>query len=425
MSYRQALDEAIGHSPVSTIDVDHIISRQRRARKLRLWGGGGAGAAAVLAVTLTANLLWGPHTSAVPPGVDPGVTMAGTEADWQRVDAVVVASLRRVAPWITWPDSTTPHDRPEWTTNQSSRDTVEGFSVQGNIAVGAAQGTLAVQVTRNARHQFEQSPCTREQVAAEECRESTGSNGRQVRIAEVPHATGAPERDYWQTRMVTVLRPNGTAVILHLRNTLSQGPPPLTVEQMTAVASDPAVELGPLPPGREAPSGPAIWPSAPEDPAQKERLDKAVLAALRAQVPGITGGHSVELEKVWSESRGENTIDSYSGGAKITKGSARPALFSVNIRRIGPGGGLTCGKPSKAVSCRHGEGPKGERYRITTDITEKDSTRAGKRTIVVLREDGSRLEVNQTSGGIGPAFALTEKQQLAIALSPNLAFTAD
>jgi len=47
---RQLFDEAIGHVPVSTVDVDAVIARQRRAARLRRVGG--PGLVAVLAVVV-------------------------------------------------------------------------------------------------------------------------------------------------------------------------------------------------------------------------------------------------------------------------------------------------------------------------------------------------------------------------------------
>ncbi|GLY22545.1 hypothetical protein [Micromonospora sp. NBRC 101691] len=430
MSYRQALDEAIGHSPVSTVDVDRVIFRQRRARRLRMWGAGGAGAAAVLAVTLTAGLLWGPQPSPAPPAIPPSpsvppipshppapriTTVAGSEADWQRLEAAVEASLKRTAPSIKWPNSTAPGlDRPGWQSDgRSGWTTKDQFSVKGEIAADGKRGYLLLVVRRQGLVGFHSSRCERQSKMTIDCVEAAGPDGSRIRTSTMDMGSRSTP-----PLTVQMLRADNSAVTLTLSGHTSPGPLPLTVEQLITIATDPTLNLGPLPPGVEVPVQ-TLPPSAPADPAQQERLDKAVIAALRAQLPGVTS--SAALEEAWTGSGGDNDRDNYWGQAPITNGKTRPALFSVQIWRKSPSfGSLTCGRPSGSYSCRKGEGPNGEQYRIATTLSGKGDTRTGERSIDVRRKDGSWLNVNHASGGTGPTFALTEQQQLAIALSSTL-----
>ncbi|MEU4565950.1 hypothetical protein [Micromonospora sp. NPDC023956] len=438
MSYRQALDEAIGQPPVSTVDIDRIISGQRRARKLRIWGTSGAGAAAVLAVTLTAGLLGGPEPSPTPPAAPPSpspsvppvpshppapkiTTVAGSEADWQRLEAAVEASLKRVAPGIRWPKSTAPDmERPGWQAERGGWTTLDQFSVSGDVAADGKRGHLLLVVRRQGLLGFHSGRCERELTKVKtECTEMAGPAGSRIRISSRNMGSRVtPPRE------VQVLRADNSALHLVLQGHTTPGPLPFTVEQMLTIATDPTLNLGTLPPGVEMPVQ-TLPPSVPADPAQQERLDKAVFAALRAQLPDVTSDGSKPLEEGWTGNGGDNNRDNYWGQANLTTGGTR-GLFSVQIWRKPPdSASLTCGKPTGNYSCRIGTGPNGEQYRFVTNLAGRGNTpRTGERMIDVRRPDGSRLHVSHSSGGPGPTFALTEQQQLAVALSPTLTLTA-
>ncbi|MFI6227277.1 hypothetical protein ACIBCR_08140 [Micromonospora echinospora] len=423
MSYRQALDEAIGDAPVSTVDVDRIIVRQRRARTLRTWGGGAAGAAAVLAVTLGASLLPGPTTSAVQP--------AGTGVDQQRLDDVVVAALKRAVPGITFPEGAAP-ELAGWPGERDLGGTTSQTSVQRAVTVDGVRATILVSLavhtpttgiasfTCEPTTAFQVGPATSApgsapgktptppgQVVVEGlggiCRYTFGTGDREVTLVDKSRPNDT--RTY-RFGGVAVLR-GGVTVIVQLASEMSQGRLPLTADQMTAVAADPALDADAPAPGVE-------------QQRQQEQLDKAVVAALRGQAPDVKAvdpdGNGVDLESQWTHGQG-NVADSYWGQAQILVDDV-PGFLKVNISRGGTA--LTCERLTTAQRCVTGNGPNGEWFRITTQSTKRGSNVSVTRDVVVLR-DGALITVRHDSGRPDGAFALTEQQQKAIALAPTLA----
>ncbi|MEV0327014.1 hypothetical protein AB0H63_11290 [Micromonospora echinospora] len=426
MSYRQTLDEAIGDAPVSTVDVDRIIVRQRRARTFRTWGGGTAGAAAVLAVTLGASLLPGPTTS----GVQPAAT-AGTGVDQQRLDDVVVAALKRAVPGITFPEGTAP-ELSGWPGDRDLGGTASQTSVQRAIAVDGVRGTILVSLVEHVPTNraasftcepttaFRAGPATSTPGSAPSrtvtppggvvveglggiCRHTFGTGDTEVTL--VDRSRPNDTRSY-RFGGVTVLRGSAT-VIVQLASEMPQDRLPLTADQMTAVAADPALDV-------DAP------PLGAEQQQQQEKIDKAVIAALRGQAPDVQAvgpdGNGVDLESQWTHGQG-NIVDSYWGQAQILVDDV-PGFFKVNISR--GGAALTCERVTAAQRCVTGNGPNGEWFRITTQSTKQGSNVSVTRDIVVLR-DGALITVRHDSGRPDGAFALTEQQQKAIALDPTLA----
>lgn len=418
MTYRELFDEAIGDAPVSTVDVDRVIGRQRRVGRLRTWGAAGAGAAAVLAVTLAATVLPGPAPSPVPPGADGKITtVAGTPEDASRLDAAAVAALTREVPGLTWPESTTPDLKRSTRTN-----TLELYGASAQIGVGAGRARLNLSVERLGAELFGRSACLPERppmLLHYECVERPGPAGARLRTTEMIHIQNrAKDKKGDSFRFVNLLRPDGSVVNLTLYQTVGEGPMPMTIAQLVAVASDPTITLGPLPPGV------TVTPRADPRPTEvrgpvAQQIDKAVFAALRAQAPGVAVGDRT-LEQAWTGGGGENDADNYWGQAPITVGKAGGAVFSVQIMREAPsfGRNLTCGRPTKTYRCTAGQGPDGERYRMVTNTGGSPE-----RNIVVIRADGSWLDVNHSGSGVG-GFALTAEQQKAIALDPTIALPA-
>ncbi|MGX1615336.1 hypothetical protein ACWIF8_15800 [Micromonospora chalcea] len=437
MSYRQLLDEAIGDSPASTIDVDHVIGRQRRNRRLRRWGVCGGAAATALGVIATAALVlpWAGRQPA--PAERPRITtVAGTPEDVARLDAAVIAAVTRQAPEVKWDDSP-----PRWRQGGKPPNTIEHYFGQGAIAVDGVEGHLMVQIERFASRRTRMS-CAYSSHQ-ESCQDSVGSNGERIQVS----TSGRTDKDrngrqlVSSTRLVTVLLPGDMLVSATLMSDRSRldGALPLTVEQQTAIALDPALALAPVPPGvvltppppllSEAPAPPPS-PSPPSgqfDPAEQNRIDNAVFAALRRQAPGVKGADGADetptdLASVWDESGGENTADAYWGQGRLLVGGTT-GLFSVQIWRTDPGffGDLTCGKPTKVYSCKAGVGPHGERYRSITHTRQEGSGVAGERAVDVRRKDGSWLSVTLAGDPPSGKYPLTAAQQQAVAFDPAIA----
>ena len=427
MSYRQVLDEAIGASPLSTVDVDEVIRRERRARR-RHWTAAGT-AAAVAAVTGAVWLL-APGGAPQPP-TPAGVTVApapGTVADEIRIDRAVIDAVTRAAPEVTWvrPLDVTAPDAPTSAPHSGGvdLDTRVRYQKAGRIASGGTEAVLEVQILRDGARFFQPRTCDGTQLAPDlTCAEATGPAGEPVRTVERQlRQAGRGDKLHAQNyRLVRVLRSDGALVTVSLSSRTRDAAFPLTVAQQTAVALDPAVALAPLPPGTVAPSPPG--PSTPGRFAEQTRIDNAVFAALRRQVPGVRGadgpnGTPADLSKVWTDTGGENTADSYWGQGRVVVGTAA-GLFSVQIWRADPGmfGNLSCGKESDVHTCTAGTGPHGERYRTATNT---GGTR--ERTVDVRRSDGSWLSVTLDSDQ--EPFPLTVAQQQAVAFDTAISLPA-
>jgi hypothetical protein len=96
MSYKQLLDDAIGAAPVSTVDVDRVVTRQRRASLARTVA---ASAAGVVVVTTGVALAFASGPGGMPPPAPEGgqttVAAPSTRHRPQETSARVAARLSR------------------------------------------------------------------------------------------------------------------------------------------------------------------------------------------------------------------------------------------------------------------------------------------------------------------------------------------
>ncbi|SCL57164.1 hypothetical protein [Micromonospora peucetia] len=437
MSYRTIFREAVGEIPPTSIDVDRVIARQRRAGKLHRWGACGAGAAAVLAVAVTAALLLpgaAPRTTEAAGG-QKITTAPGTPEDLARLDNAVFAALKREAPGMKWvhkpsplnpgPKTDTLSDTPAW--DDSDRmNTLVGYAGSGWMSVDGVEGLVMVRIERDATKHLASDPCE-DLTPNSTCRESDGPNGE--RLVTVDSRKQEQSRDgrrhAHNHRRIHVFRPDGTVLSVSLQGYSLDGSQPLTAEEQAAVALDPAIALAPLPPGVVPPS-PTPRPSLTKS-AEQKRIDDAVFASLRRQAPDVMGAGGataspVDLASVWRGSGSENNADSYWGQGRILVGKAA-GLFSVQIHRQNPGlsGDMTCGKPTRTYACTAGKGPDGERHRTVTNTTRNGSKVSAERGVHVLRKDGSWLAVTLTADLPDARFALTVAQQQAVAFDPAVA----
>ncbi|MEV4821791.1 hypothetical protein [Micromonospora sp. NPDC049274] len=422
MSYRTAFREAVGEIPPTSIDMDRVIDRQRRVARLRAWGASGAGAVMVLAITLT--MMPRPPEPAPPnvaPVVQPSITTAaGTPEDAKRLEDSFVAALVREVPNLTWPESASP-DIPKLKVGASPQTTLESYSMWTTVGAGGSTAEVSTRVWRLGEEIFAETGCEEERPSdlfEYACAESSGPDGAQVRTIERAFIDAkAKDRKGEHQLNVNLLRRSGTLVTMRVYNDPGQGELPLTAGQMIAVASDPALALGPLPPGVTVRPPLEPRPGESSAPDVQRKIDTAVFAALRAQAPGVKAvGARAALEDEWTGSGGDNSIDKYWGQAVIAV-DGHSGLFSVQLEREGSGlaGDLTCGPQSRTYACTTGEGPNGERWRITTNTTG-----GSERNVQVLRKDGSLVWVSHSQGP-KDAFALTAEQLKAIALDPAVA----
>ena len=414
MSYRQVMDDAIGESPVSTVDVDMVIAGQRRARKVRRWGACGAAAAAVLALAGTVSQVVPGHTRLGPADQPPITTVAGTPADLQRLDNAVVAAVEREVPGLRWHNPASP-DVPDWSHEAGARGTLVSYQGQGSIVAGEGRAHLEVSILRHGSERTE-PPCT------ESCRESAGPRGERVRTWASPPANSSTDK---ASRYVRVLRPaDDTMVTVTLESQSPDGIRAMSLAQQTAIALDPGIALAPVPP---VPSPSRTGANPPADPAQQRRIDNAVFASLRRQAPDIQGESGAnrtrgDLAAGWLDAGGDNNADSYWGQGRIVVDGVA-GTFSVQMDRADHGD-VTCGKPSRSYACTAGTGPNGERYRTVTNTTRQQSAVSAERSVSVLRKDGTWLLVTLTAGPPDATFALTAAQQQAVAFDRAVTLTS-
>jgi hypothetical protein len=424
MTYRQILDEAIGDSPVSAVDVDQVIAHQRRGEKLRRWGVAGAGAAAVIAVIAIATQVL-PHQSPVEPAaVPPITTVAGTPEDLLRLDDAVFAALKREVPNLTL-NSWDHTDR-----------TLVAYTGQSNITIDGATAHLMVAVERFGARRTAGWNCT---GAVALCRQSSGPGGERLWTQVIPQGTILNGQAISiSEQIVRILRPaDDTLVTVNLSGLNEKGPGPITVEQQTAIALDPAIALAPVPPGvavTPPPSSPPGTPgvmqpgtstSGPAGSAQEQRIDNAVFASLRMQAPGIKGARSgtqtpQDLAAAWIDPDTDNTADVYFGQGRILVDGVS-GLLSVQVERNDPGldGDMKCGKNTAAYTCTAGLSPNGDRYRTATNIGG-----GSERTVSVHRKDGSWISVSLDADAPKGEFPLTPAQQQAVAFDQAIALNA-
>ena len=419
MSYRQVMDDAIGDAPVSTVDIDTVIARQRRAQKVRRWGACGAGAAAVLALAVTVSQVLPGHTGPGPAGDPQITTVAGTPADLARLDNAVFAAVKREVPGLKWHNPASP-DVPDWSHEGGDQDTLVSYRGQGAIVADGVRAHLVVSIVR---HGSERTgpPC------ADACPESAGPRGERVRTWTMPPEGWSTDRapDRRSSRYVRVLRPaDDTVVMVALESESPDGIRSMSLAQQTAIALDPAIALAPVPP---TPSRTGTNP--PADPSQQRRIDNAVFASLRQQAPGIQGergaNRTPDLSAVWLDTGGDNNADSYWGqGSIVVNGVA--GTFSVQVERADPGfdDDRKCGKASRSYACEAGTGPHGELYRTVTNTTRQESAVSAERSVSVLRKDGTWLSVTHSARPPDAAFALTAAQQQAVAFDRAITLTS-
>ncbi|MFI7574632.1 hypothetical protein [Micromonospora sp. NPDC049497] len=441
MTYQQVFDEAIGDLPASTVDVERVIGRQRRARRLRLGAAGAAVVAAVLAVALGTNVLVAPNAKAPVTDVSPApTTIPGTPEDLNRIDAAVVAALVRAEPRLVWSadgvdSGTTPNWQSEAGGAVANAAPDAGYRGHGSIRVGAGEVRVSVGIERDGALMWERlNGC--DGRSAPQCVERTGPRGEQITIVQdayegekVPERLKGKEHSSGETMHVRAIRPDGSFIEVGAYTADGKPRLPVTADQMVAVAVDGAITLAPLPSASPAPSSTVTTIAGTDE--DGERLGNALTAALRRQAAGftwVTGwGGPVSRGPVWMD-KGHVSVDvPYLGHASFRIGD-RGGRISLGLVRDGrtaweyaspcPTAGLA------ARNCTVSEGPTGEKIRARHLVA--DLGRAGAlhrpalsslRRVEVLRPDGTYLFL-AVSGG---ETVLSMAQLTDVARDPALA----
>ncbi|NES26070.1 hypothetical protein GCE86_26575 [Micromonospora terminaliae] len=267
MTYQQLFDDLIGESPVSTVDVERVIGRQRRARRLRIGAGTTAVAAAVVAVVVGASSLFGtPHAAPAPvttrsPAPDRSPTstdtvVAGSAEDLARVRDAVTDGLRRELPELAWITGIAGKDSPKPViSDQTARG---GAGVYRRVGlwfrIGQRAGRLSVQLNRNGAEVWaNRPPCPTRGLAARECTSTERPDGTKIRSRRLMRFfddTGRLAPKVLDGREVEVLRPDGTLISIWTQGVSDVTTPDLLVRLALApdlvfppLGADPDVNL--------------------------------------------------------------------------------------------------------------------------------------------------------------------------------------
>nr|WP_030500588.1 hypothetical protein [Micromonospora purpureochromogenes] len=259
MTYRQLFDDLIGEPPVSTVDVDRVISGQRRARRLRIGGGMTAVAAVVAAVLVGTTVFTGkPHSAPAPAVTRPPApavsTLPGTPEDAARLRAAARTAFEREIPGLVWITGFGGKDRSEplwandWPPSSDDRDYYVFPVVTFRVDRKAVQ--VYIQIERDGTAGWAtQPPCPVSGVAAENCVVSTGPSGERVRVRrDVTYFGPKWDKPYdrpvpGQVQEAEVLREDGSLVTVRTVG-LAAG---VTGEVLTRIAQDPALTLSDRP----------------------------------------------------------------------------------------------------------------------------------------------------------------------------------
>lgn len=436
MTYRQLFDDLIGEPPVSTVDVDRVISGQRRARRLRIGGGMTAVAAVVAAVLVgTTTLIGKPHAQPAKPA--PAVTtIPGSDQDLDRIDAAVIAALTRAVPRLAWAVKDGPViDTPAWASDVMGRPGSLGYRGNGSFRADGVDLTASLQITPDGAKSWQAEAARGCSKNAVECGEQTGPDGEKIRYhrsvweQEVPPQLRDQMSSRTESAGVTALRRDGTFLNLSLRTVTAEDKLPVAVGQLIPVVVDRAVVLAPEP--SPTPTAISTVTTVAGTAADAARLDAALTSALRRQASDFTwltrwGGESSPTP-VGFEPKGRLNVDApvlYAATFRVGKRAAQVTLQLVRDGELAWSLAPPC--PTAALAARYctvTEFPGGERLRARRMLTgfgsRPDSARpTGSNSYLIesLRPDGTLVRLYLTQDKP----ALSMEQTIEIAREPSL-----
>ncbi|MFG3299990.1 hypothetical protein [Micromonospora chersina] len=260
MSFHTIFREAVGEIPPTSIDVEQVIRRQRRRRRLGRTGLAAMVGAAVLGVTVPLAITGGsgPDLPASPPSPSPSAQSARTPrpepgTTFSATDLAVFAALVREAPDVEWITEGWPSDGDPVTWHPV--DSAKLYFGQGPIRVGDRTGYFSLQVQRDWDRRV--AFCIPEENRENgSCVYSIGPAGEKIQTSSnqtpimwshrnrnLHGKPAAPTSDRFSTHYgVAVERPDGTFLIVAMSADGENSP--LTLAQLTAVALNPAITLG-------------------------------------------------------------------------------------------------------------------------------------------------------------------------------------
>ena len=440
MTYRQLFDDLIGEPPVSTVDVDRVISGQRRARRLRIGAGTTAVAAVVAAVLVgTTTLIGKPHTQPAKPA--PVVTtIPGSDQDLDRIDAAVIAALTRAVPSLAWAVKDGPViDTPAWASSVMGPGSL-GYRGNGSLRADGVDLVASLQITPDGAKSWQAEAARGCSKNAVECGEQTGPDGEKIRYhrsvweQEVPPQLRDQMPSRTESAGVTALRRDGTYLNLNIRTVTAEDKLPVAVGQLIPVVVDRAVVLAPEP--SPAPAVTSTVTTVAGTAADAARLDAAVTNALRRQASDFTwltkwGGESSPTP-VGFEPKGRLSVDAPVLDAATFRVGKRAAQVTLQLVRDGEAAwSLAPPCPTAALAARHctvTEFPGGERLRarrILTGFGSRPETArpVGSNSYLIesLRPDGTlvRLHLAQDKPALSMEQTIEIAREPAFVLAPR------
>ncbi|MEV7038663.1 hypothetical protein [Amycolatopsis sp. NPDC051061] len=283
---REQFDVAIGSVPASTVDFDAVLDRERRRARVRRvapWTAAGAGVAAVAVVAATVFAPGDPGAAAVMPGSSPSASPDPCAHDpfppqtgapipetadvaAKRLSGVLTSAVR---PRVAAGTQLQPHAQGEYPKGKqhgpltfyhvfSARVAHEGacsggedyFMAAATTAGSAGTGNVWAIVTRLGGNATPATECAPPPGGSEGgCDRTSGPNGETIVALTFTY----PEDS--TVNRVNVTKPDGTGVIIEAENVADSakqkhddspdGPPPLSLAQLKAVALDPGLTLYP------------------------------------------------------------------------------------------------------------------------------------------------------------------------------------
>lgn len=299
--HRKLFDDAIGPVPPSTVDVDAVVARQRRAAVIRRVAGPGfAAAAGVVAVTfgIAVALPGGTGgTGGLVPGAGPGTSPPTTTEQAPsssapscgasgrpvtedpavaaaRLTEVMTAAVRARLPDAQLagdPTANTPDDRQygplEFFSGRAMGvgtacpNVLDWFRASAIVAGTVGPGDISAFIGRvddpdGPHKECEDRPSGGPENPEVTCGQQAGPNGEQIVVYTTIEPRLHPTGPRVKIHEVHVAKPDGTGVVLYSKNTAGQPKlaaqperetPPLTHEQLIAIALVPGLTL--YPPG--------------------------------------------------------------------------------------------------------------------------------------------------------------------------------
>ncbi|GIJ43830.1 hypothetical protein Val02_07160 [Virgisporangium aliadipatigenens] len=253
--------------PPPGVDVERVIARGRRRERLRRWATGGGAVAAVGLVGATLLVTaggTGPQEQyAAPPVPSPSPSAsanptpsplgkayrtppAEAQATEARLSEATKAALTRVVPGATTGRSHEGKDpfRFAYLYHEADRSggDFDHYNAAADVTGNGRSGEVSLSVGRRSTVWSVPTDCT--SFPAHLCTVSTGPRGETVLANRI-------EEGVVRDNYVAVTRPDGTAILIVAANQGGQGDtggprqtePVLTMEQLIAIATDPALHI--------------------------------------------------------------------------------------------------------------------------------------------------------------------------------------